>query len=138
MVVQSNKPACGGPREGGNRTGAVEASLASRWVRIFLITAGSSIQAMIRSAPPQAGQVSMSMPKTRLSRCAQVIAARRSIGVFSSPSHHNTQCQQQMHETPWPGEATEMFAAILLRKLVGFNMRTILAFLAIFVLPIEP
>ena len=60
MVVQSNKPACGGPREGGNRAGAVEASLVSRWVRevvqgctvyapkdgIFLITAGSSIQAM--------------------------------------------------------------------------------------------
>ena len=87
MVVQSNKPACGGPREGGNRAGAVEASLVSRWVRgvvqgctgygpkdgIFLITAGSSMQAMIRSAPPQAGQVSMSMPKTRFSRCAQVI-----------------------------------------------------------------
>ncbi len=60
----------------------------SRWVRgvvqgctgygpkdgIFLITAGSWIQAMIRSAPPQAGQVSMSMPKTRFSRCAQVNA----------------------------------------------------------------
>ena len=74
MMVQANKPACGGPREGGNRAGAVEASLVSRWVRIFLITAGSWIQAMIRSAPPQAGQVSMSMPKTRFSRCAQVIA----------------------------------------------------------------
>ena len=86
MMVQANKPACGGPREGGNRAGAVEASLVSRWVRIFLITAGSWIQAMIRSAPPQAGQVSMSMPKTRFSRCAQVIAARRSAGVFSCPS----------------------------------------------------
>ena len=43
MVVQANKPACGGPREGGNRAGAVEASLVSRWVRIFLITAGSWI-----------------------------------------------------------------------------------------------
>jgi len=86
VVVQANKPACGGAREGGNRAGAVEASLVSRWVRIFLITAGSWIQAMIRSAPPQAGQVSMSMPKTRFSRCAQVIAARRSAGVFSCPS----------------------------------------------------
>jgi len=88
VVVQSNKPACGGPREGGNRAGAVEASLVSRWVRgvvqrcivygpedgIFLITSASWIQAMIRSAPPQAGQVSMSMPKTRFSRCAQVNA----------------------------------------------------------------
>ena len=79
MVVQSNKPACGGPREGGNRAGAVEVSLVSRWVRgvvqgctgygpkdgIFLITAGSWIQAMIRSAPPQAGQAWMSMPNAR-------------------------------------------------------------------------
>jgi len=61
VVVQSNKPARGGAREGGNRTGAVEASLVSRWVRIFLITAGSSMRAMIRSAPPKAEQVSMSM-----------------------------------------------------------------------------
>jgi hypothetical protein len=50
------------------------------------ITAGSSMQAMTRSAPPQAGQISMSMPKTRLSRCAQVIAARRCVGVLSCPS----------------------------------------------------
>jgi hypothetical protein len=41
---------------------------------------------MIRTAPPQAGQVSMSMPKTCLRRCAQVIEARRSAGVASSPS----------------------------------------------------
>ena len=32
------------------------------------------MQAMLRSAPPQVGQVSMSMPKTRLRRCAQVNA----------------------------------------------------------------
>ena len=44
------------------------------------------MHAMIRSAPPQAEQVSMSMPKTRFSRCAQVIAARRCAAVFSSPS----------------------------------------------------
>ncbi len=35
------------------------------------------MQAMMRSAPPQAVQVSISMSKTRLRRCAQVIAARR-------------------------------------------------------------
>ena len=74
MVAQANKPACGGARQGGSREGSAEALLVSRWVRIFLITAGSWIQAMIRSAPPQAEQVSMSMPKTRLSRCAQVNA----------------------------------------------------------------
>ena len=73
-AVDQNQPACGGAREGGNREGAARASLVSGWVRIFLITSGSSMQAMIRSAPPQAGQVSMSMPKTRFSRCAHVIA----------------------------------------------------------------
>ncbi len=38
------------------------------------MTTGSSIQAMILTAPPHLGQVSMSILKTRLSRCAQVIA----------------------------------------------------------------
>jgi hypothetical protein len=41
---------------------------------------------MIRIAPPQAGQVSMSIPNTRFSRCAQLIAARRSAGVRASGS----------------------------------------------------
>ncbi len=36
-------------------------------------------------APPQALQVSMSMLKTRLSRCVQVIVARRSAGTGVSP-----------------------------------------------------
>ena len=91
--------------------GPAAASLCSRWVGIFSITTGSSIQAMILSAPPQAWQVSSgtsrcppaarqsapvhigfpadlsrSMPRTRLRRCAQRIAARRSAGVFSCPS----------------------------------------------------
>jgi hypothetical protein len=46
------------------------------------------MQAMIRIAPPQAAQISMSMsiPNTRLRRCAQVIAARLSAGVRSSGS----------------------------------------------------
>ena len=42
------------------------------------------MQAMIRTAPPHSRQVSMSIPKTRFRRCAQVIAARRSLGVGSS------------------------------------------------------
>lgn len=50
------------------------------------MTSGSSLQAMIRTVPPQAGQVSMSIPNTRFRRCAQVIAARRSAGVGSSKS----------------------------------------------------
>ena len=44
------------------------------------------MEAIILSAPPQTEQVAMSIPKTRISRCAQVIAARRSAGVGSWPS----------------------------------------------------
>lgn len=46
----------------------------------------SSMQAMIRSAPLQAGQVSMSMPNTRFRLCAQDMAGRRYAGVFSCSS----------------------------------------------------
>jgi hypothetical protein len=38
---------------------------------------------MMRTAPPQAAQVWMSMPNTRFKRCAQLIEARRSAGVVS-------------------------------------------------------
>ena len=41
------------------------------------MTSGSSMHAMILIAPPQAGQVSMLMPQSRLSRGANVIAVRR-------------------------------------------------------------
>ena len=44
------------------------------------------MQAMIRIALPQAGQVSISIPNTRFRPCAQVIAARRSAGVGASVS----------------------------------------------------
>ena len=37
-----------------------------RWLRILLITGGSSMAAMIFKEPPQLGQCSMSMSKTRL------------------------------------------------------------------------
>ncbi len=47
--------------------------LRPRWVRIFLMTAGSSMAEMMRTLPPQAWQVSMSMLKTRLSNRAQVM-----------------------------------------------------------------
>jgi hypothetical protein len=50
------------------------------------MTSASSMHAMIRTAPPQAAQVSMSIPNTRFKRCAQVIAARRSASVGSSGS----------------------------------------------------
>lgn len=49
------------------------------------MTLGPSMQAMIRTAPPQAGHVAISIPKTRFRRYVQVIEARRSAGV-GSPS----------------------------------------------------
>ena len=51
----------GEARDGGKRRAAWEASLRSRWVRIFLITTGSSMQAIILTWPPQLLQISMSM-----------------------------------------------------------------------------
>ena len=48
------------------------------------MTAGSSIQAMIRTAPPQAEQISI--PNTRFRPCAPVIEARFSAAVGASPS----------------------------------------------------
>ncbi len=47
---------------------------------------GASIHATIRTDPPQAEQISMSILNTRLRRCAQVIEARRSAAVGSSAS----------------------------------------------------
>ena len=44
-----------------------------RWLRILMITGGSSMAAMIFKAPPQFGQCSMSMSKTRLSSRAQLM-----------------------------------------------------------------
>src|SRR5262245_53887633 len=44
-----------------------------RWLRILTITGGSSIAAMIFKAPPQFGQCSMLMSKTRLSSRAQLM-----------------------------------------------------------------
>ena len=60
-AYQANKLAWGGARDGGKRRAAWEASLRSRWVRIFLITTGSSMQAIILTWPPQLLQISMSM-----------------------------------------------------------------------------
>jgi len=47
-----------------------------KWVRILTITAGSSIAARRVKGPPHCGQVVMSMAKTRLSNCAQLMRAR--------------------------------------------------------------
>ena len=67
---------CGG-KTGGDR--GVLPIKASRWrtcPRIFAISGGSSMQAITLSLPLHSGQVSMSMAKTRLSRCIQLMGAK--------------------------------------------------------------
>ncbi len=54
-MSQSNKPACDGARQGGNGNASTEACFLSRWVRIFSITTGPSMQAMIHPAAGSAG-----------------------------------------------------------------------------------
>src|SRR5215472_2392102 len=60
-------------RRAGARGGARVGS--PKWLRILTITGGSSMAAMIFKAPPQLGQCSMSMSKTRLSSRAQLMRA---------------------------------------------------------------
>jgi hypothetical protein len=61
---------------------------------------------MIRTAPPQAGQVSMSMPKTRFRRCAQVVAARR---IRTSPigECQNAECSGSTARN-WPMDSSSL------------------------------
>ena len=83
----SNRGVCGGPRSGGSlceSAWGIKAAFCLRWLRICEITAGSSILAITFSCPPQHSQVSISIWKTRFSRCIQVIAWWRSSDVFSS------------------------------------------------------
>ena len=81
----------GGTRLGGNeKPGCRETHVASWWASIFSMTSGSSIYAMIRTAPPHCGQVSISIPKVRFRRCAQVIEARRLAAVGSSSGCWNS------------------------------------------------
>src|SRR5262249_54365988 len=73
QIVWNKSNRCAGER-GGARVGR------RRWARILTITGGSSMaalrqvsrQAMIFELPPQFGQCSMSMSKTRLSSLAQL------------------------------------------------------------------
>ena len=83
---QSTKPAHGGARLAGNRPVPAEAAFSFRWVSIFSITTGSSMQAITLTVPPHSRHVSMSILKTRFNRWAQVIDAQRSAGVGSCVS----------------------------------------------------
>jgi len=80
-LVQSNSTVWGGARHGGRREACGAAPFASRGVRIFSITRRSSLLAMILTAPPQAEQVSMSMPNTRFRRSAQSLPRTKSRGL---------------------------------------------------------
>ena len=51
-----------------------------RWVTILVITAGSTIAAMIFRRPPQFGQCSTSISNTRFSRHAQLMRAGAKAG----------------------------------------------------------
>ena len=52
VMSQSNKPACDGARQGGNGNASTEACFLSRWVRIFSIITGSSMQVITFTGPP--------------------------------------------------------------------------------------
>ena len=83
------------------------------------MTAGSSIQAMIRTAPPQAEQVSTSIPNTRFRRCASIgrikglldirktrwrgAAAERvvELGARAVEIQSNAMCQQRCDGAVW-------------------------------------
>ena len=70
QIVWNKSNRCAGER-GGARVGR------PRWARILTITGGSSMAAMLFKLPPQFGQCSMSMSKTRLSSLAQLRRAWR-------------------------------------------------------------
>ena len=83
---QLNQSAYGGARLSGNRPVSAEAAFSFRWVSIFSMTTGSSMQAITLTVPPHSRHVSMSILKTRFNRWAQVIEARRSAGFGSGES----------------------------------------------------
>jgi len=92
--------ALGGARQGGRIAALGAGACAFRWVRTFSITAGPSIQAMMRTAPPQAEQVAISMPKTRLRRCAWA-SSRRAVRRVLAPL--DPRSYQADHPGPaWP------------------------------------
>ncbi len=63
---QSNRPACGGARLLGNGGASIGRAFSFRWVSIFSMTTGSSMQAITLTEPPHLLHVSMSILKTRL------------------------------------------------------------------------
>lgn len=83
--VQSNSRVCGGARHGGRLVALVAAAFESRWRRIFSITAGSSMQAMIRAAP---------WKRVRLTRGFGTKTASRAMTSKGKGARHQTGHQQ--------------------------------------------
>ena len=75
IVCWSNRSA------GGERINGSSGRLSPRCFRIFWMTSGSSIDAMIRTDPPHFSHFSISMAKTRLRRWAHPNAARSRVGL---------------------------------------------------------
>jgi len=74
LVNQLNRLDCGGARLSGNTNADRAGDFSSRCARIFLMTTGSSMQAMTFAVPPQTRHVSTSILKTRFKRWVQVMA----------------------------------------------------------------
>ena len=75
--------ACGGDRPSGITYFIVAGVCSFKCASIFLITAGSSIQAITFTFLPQISHTSISMLNTRFRRCAQVIPCFFANVVFS-------------------------------------------------------
>ena len=60
-LSQPNIPDCGGARLSGNRRAARACNFSCRCTRIFLMTTGSSMQAMTLADPPQTRHISTSI-----------------------------------------------------------------------------
>jgi hypothetical protein len=71
LIISGGRDPLGEPRD-------------SKCPRIFPITAGVSMLATTFTLPPHCSQVSISIPNTRFSRCAQLMARCRSAGVRRS------------------------------------------------------
>ena len=61
-TYQSNSPGWGGAPQGGNRVSGDADAFASKCLKTLSMTSESSMQAMIRIAPPHTGHTSTSQP----------------------------------------------------------------------------
>ena len=82
---QNNNP-CGGARGLSGESDTSSSPRSRRCVRIRSISAGSSMLAITLSRPPQRTHCSISMPNTRFSRRAHVMATCFGVGRSHAPA----------------------------------------------------